>query len=308
MVQWVLQIIMEALPDLARATLDAINAFGDLERPCTQAALLANVHLHQLIPLYDVLYTRSSKELWYYDAFGNFVLALFYKRGVRQGCVPGNAILIITVRPVYDALRNALGFEGFLFSYADDVYMGGTPVQVADALTAAHGIYASVGLSIGWGPKKTELVLPTDCDPEELPISRNPRGEPLSDIVHGFKACMWVPRHPANDVELILEALQQVANRHDNLLELFGDVSEEDPFAALRLIQVCAVNRFGHILSAVPPEAASLFAEQRDLAITNALAVVQGFPIDPATTTHDLPVVAGGRAFRHSSALRSPAT
>ena len=63
MVQWVLQITMEALPDLARATLDDINAFGDLERPCIRAALLANVHLHQLIPLYDVLYTRGIGEL-----------------------------------------------------------------------------------------------------------------------------------------------------------------------------------------------------------------------------------------------------
>jgi hypothetical protein len=94
-------------------------------------------------------------------------------------------------------------------------------------------------------------------------------------------------------VEFILAALQQVADHHDNLLELVGDVSEEYPFVALRLLQVCAVNRFEHILSAGPPEAASLFAEQRDLAITNVLAVVQGFPVDPATTTHDLPMVAG---------------
>ena len=91
-----------------------------------------------------------------------------------------------------------------------------------------------------------------------------------------------------------MEVLQQVADRHDNLLELVGDVSEEDPFVALRLLQVCAVNCFGHILSAAPPEAASLFAEQRDLAITNALALVHGFPVDPTTKTHDLPVVAEG--------------
>jgi hypothetical protein len=140
---------MEALPDLARATLDAINAFGDLENPCTQAALLANVHLHQLTPLYDVLYTRGNGELWFYDEFGNFVHALFYKGGVRQGCVLGTTILNITIKPVYDALRNLLVVEGFLFSYADDVYMGGKPVQVADALTAACSIYADVGLSIG---------------------------------------------------------------------------------------------------------------------------------------------------------------
>ena len=56
-VQWVLQIIMEADSDLARATLDDINAFGDLERPCICATLPTNVLLHPLIPLYDVPYT-----------------------------------------------------------------------------------------------------------------------------------------------------------------------------------------------------------------------------------------------------------
>ena len=64
MMQWVLQIIVEVNPVLARATLDAINAFGDLERPFIRAALLAHVLLHPLIPLYDVLYTWGSGELW----------------------------------------------------------------------------------------------------------------------------------------------------------------------------------------------------------------------------------------------------
>ncbi len=46
MIQWILQIIMEAEPDLAQATLDASNAFGDMERPYIRAALEANVALH----------------------------------------------------------------------------------------------------------------------------------------------------------------------------------------------------------------------------------------------------------------------
>ena len=58
MIQWILQIKMEAEPDLARVCLDASNAFGDLERPCIRAALETNVAHHPLIPLYDVLYTR----------------------------------------------------------------------------------------------------------------------------------------------------------------------------------------------------------------------------------------------------------
>jgi hypothetical protein len=63
MVQWVRQIIMEAEPDLARAYLDAINAFVDLERLCIRAALLADILLHPLTPLYDAIYTRGCGEL-----------------------------------------------------------------------------------------------------------------------------------------------------------------------------------------------------------------------------------------------------
>ena len=66
-----------------------------------------------------------------YDEFGDFILSIFCRRGVRQGCVLGTTILCITVKPVYDALLHILGPEGFLFSYADDVYMGGVPVNMA---------------------------------------------------------------------------------------------------------------------------------------------------------------------------------
>ena len=68
-------------------------------------------------------------------------------------------LLCIKVRPIYDALFLILGLEGFLFSYADDVYLGGLPINVTLALEAASGIYAMVGLSLGWGPRKTKLQL-----------------------------------------------------------------------------------------------------------------------------------------------------
>jgi hypothetical protein len=155
MVQWILQVIMEAKSDLARSCMDACNALGDLERPCIRAALEANVALHPLIPLYDVIYTRGSGVMWFYDELGNFILAVFCRRGVRQGCVLGTTILCITVRPLYNALLVTLGPEGFLFIYADDVYMGGLPINVARALTAAIDLYRMIGLTLGWGPKKT---------------------------------------------------------------------------------------------------------------------------------------------------------
>ena len=67
----------------------------------------------------------------------------------------GTTILYITVKPVYDALMIILGPEGFLFNFADDVYMGWAPVNVALALNVASGLYGMIGLSLGWGPRKT---------------------------------------------------------------------------------------------------------------------------------------------------------
>ena len=157
--------------------------FGDMERPCIRVALEANVTIHPLTPLYDVLYTRSGGVLWFYDEFRNFVMSVFSCKGVRQGCVLGMSILCITVRHVYDALLVILGPEGFLFSYADDVYIGRGPWNVALALDAASSLYAMIGLSLGWGPKKTELQLPINYDPETLPLPRDEMGLLLKLLV-----------------------------------------------------------------------------------------------------------------------------
>ena len=105
--------------------------------------------LHPLIPLYDILYTRGKGELLLYDELGNIVLSVLCRKGDRQGCVLGSTILCITGRPVYDAILVTMGPEGFLLSYADDVYLGGVPGNVALALAAALGMYRMIGLSLG---------------------------------------------------------------------------------------------------------------------------------------------------------------
>jgi hypothetical protein len=89
-----------------------------------------------------------------------------------------------------------------------------------------------------------------------------------------------------------------------NLLDLVADVADEDPFDALRLLQVFGVNKFGHILSAVPPNATIAFCSERDTTIADALGAIHGIPVDPDHSTHTLLVVAGGARF-HS--LRSSA-
>ncbi len=146
-----------------------------------------------------------------------------------------------------------------IFSYADDVYMGGAPVSVALALVEALDLYGIVGLQQGWGPKKTEQVLPHSCDPVILPLPHDHTCKLLLDEAIGFKACRGVPRHPTNEDSFIDEALEPVARRHDNLLDPVVVVSDEDPFAALRLLQVCGVNKSGHILSGVLPDSSTAY-------------------------------------------------
>ena len=81
--------------------------------------------------------------------------------------------MCITVKPVYEAILVILRPEGFLFSYANDVYLGGVPGNVALALAAAPGLYGMTCFSLGWGSRKTELEPRLECDPDCLPLPRN---------------------------------------------------------------------------------------------------------------------------------------
>jgi len=202
--------------------------------------------------------------------------------------------MCVTVRPIYDVLLVILGPEEFLFSFTDDVYMGGVPWNVALALDAASALYAMIGLSLRWGPRKAELQILVDCDLNNLHLPRDDSGRPLLEVVNGFKACLGVPRHSNNCSRFITKALQPLVKRHDSMLDLVAGVSEEDPFVALRLLKVYGVNMFGHVLSANPPDVAAAFCEDRDAAIAAALGAILGVPVDPCMSTHTLPVVAGG--------------
>ena len=100
---------MEVKPTLVGASLDAINAYGEFERECIEAAIKANPYLHRLLPLYELMYKRGEEVLWYYDENGNFVLGARNKRGVRHGCVLGMFLFCIIMEPVYARLRMAVG-------------------------------------------------------------------------------------------------------------------------------------------------------------------------------------------------------
>ena len=131
-----------------------------------------------------------------------------------------------------------------------------------------------IGLSLGWRPRKIKMEILVGCDLDNLPLSRHDSNRPLLEVVNGFKACIGVPRHSSNCSRFLSEALQPLAKRHDSLLDLVADVSEEEPFAALRLLEVCGVNMFGHVLSAVPPDFAAAFCEDRDAVIAAALGAI----------------------------------
>jgi hypothetical protein len=83
LLQWALQMAMEVKPTLAGASLDAINAYGEIERECIEAAIRANPNRHKLLPLFELLYKRGEGVPWYYDENGKFVLGVKNKRGVR---------------------------------------------------------------------------------------------------------------------------------------------------------------------------------------------------------------------------------
>jgi len=105
-----------------------------------------------------------------------------------------------------------------------------------------------------------------------------------------------VPRHANNDPQFITATLENLGVRHDKLMDRVESVANEDPFAALRLMYVCGVQRFGHILSAVPPPLVADFAALRDDAVTSTFATIQQEQPLP-DSSHCLPIGACGASF-----------
>jgi len=206
-----------------------------------------------LIPMFEMLYERGNGQLCYYDENYNFVESHYNRCGVRQGCVLGAFLFCLATRHVYARQGALLGPDGALYAYFDDVYLVSDPVNMSLALIATLEIYRKVGLRIGWGPCKTKLMLPLGCDPASLLLQLDSLNGGLPHIVSCFTASLEVPRYPSNDSEFISAPLESMGLSHDRLLDMAEAVAGEDPFAALRLLQVCEVRRLGDIISAVPP-------------------------------------------------------
>jgi hypothetical protein len=236
LLQWALQMAMEAKPGLAGASLDAINAYGEIERDCIEAAIRANPFLHMLLPLFELLYKRGEGIYWYYDENGKFVFGVKNKRGVRQGCVLGMFLFCITMVPVYARLQASVGEEGVLYTYCDDSYLLAPAEQMATVFRTAPSIFGKVGLRLGYGPGKTELILPKGSNAADFPYPLEDSDVPAPQVVACFKSYLGVPRHFDNDPEFLRNALQDMGASHDRLLDLTEEIADEDPFAALRLL------------------------------------------------------------------------
>jgi len=65
LLQWALHMVMKAKPSLVGASLDAMNAYGEIERECIEAAIKANPYLHS--------------KTGYQFFFGNRYISVFLK-------------------------------------------------------------------------------------------------------------------------------------------------------------------------------------------------------------------------------------
>jgi len=187
----------------------------------------------------------------------------------------GIFLFYFTMELVYMRLRAAMGEQGTLYAYCDDAYLITEPDKMADVLAQAPAIYGKVGLKLGYGLGKTEIILPQGYDRVDFPYPFDDPSVPAPHVVSGFKSCLGVPRHHTNDQVFITAALYDLGVKHDRVLDQVEEVSDEDSFAVLRLLQVCGVSRFGHVLSVVPPAYAVYFARRRDEAVAATLATIQ---------------------------------
>ncbi len=126
-----------------------------------------------------------------------------------------------------------------MYAYCDDEYLIAEPDKIADVLaTGSTAFYGKDGLKLGYGPGKTKIILPQGYDREEFPYPLDDPSVQAPQVVTGFKSCLGVPPHHTNDQVFITDALHDLGVKHDRLLNLVEEVSDEDPFVAHKQVQV----------------------------------------------------------------------
>jgi hypothetical protein len=65
LLQWAKHMDLEARLSLACASLNNINAYGEIERECIDAAITSSPYIHSRLPLFDLVYKRGACELCY---------------------------------------------------------------------------------------------------------------------------------------------------------------------------------------------------------------------------------------------------
>ncbi len=87
-------------------------------------------------------------------------------------------------------------------------------------------------------------------------------------------------------VVFISIAMRKPSPRHDKLLRLVMDIADDTPLTALSTLQVCNVNMFNHVISAVPRDIIRPFIAERDAAVIGCLEVVHGCNVSPRRCEH----------------------
>eukprot|EP00873_Tetraselmis_striata_P045687 jgi/Tetstr1/465951/TSEL_000914.t1 len=232
---------------------------------------------------------------------------------------------------IRDHIARAVGPSQFALSTPAGTDMIQWVIQVAmemdDRLAAssigasnayAQPALAAVGLSISWGPDKTEVAFapaehsaairewegllpraasapsPPPCPPsgslDAAAYSRARDPAVLPHLVTGFRRCVGVPRHRKLDPTFVRDALRRPAARQDAILLMAREIADAGHIhASLRLVQVCGVKRFAHLLRALPPESLAEFMLERDAAVHSTLALIMDLTGDETAASLSAP-------------------
>ena len=104
------------------------------------------------------------------------------------------------------------------------------------------------------GRRNQNLLSPRGWTPRLLlSLVRGEDGRILPHLVEGLAACLGILRHRRMCVDFISKATKKLAARYDRLSQLARGIAEDAPLAAVRLLHVCGVSQFGHVIAVVPP-------------------------------------------------------
>ena len=252
-----IQYLTDADPDKVVLSIDGVGAFDHVCRTRMFEQLMANGHLHELLPFVRQWYAVPSQFKWKNNA--GITKTISQADGGEQGDALMPALFCLALDPALRQVRARLPPGAEIVAYLDDIYIICNPEHVANIFDDVRLTLQSVcHIDVNLGKLAAWSKHANPCPPGLADRADNPWVHDRPEAERGMRI-LGAPFGTVAYTEAFGSNLLEEKEKLLNFLPKLPSLQ-----SAWLLLYFCAVPRLNHLLRTTPPTASRRTAEMHD--------------------------------------------